>query len=57
VNGVTVFDDWASYINSQIASAEQWASANPITAGFIVVVVSGVLIMAASKAADVVLGH
>jgi len=54
---VTVFDDWASYINSQIASAEQWASANPITAGFIVVVVSGVLIVVASKAADVVLGH
>jgi hypothetical protein len=54
---MTVLDDWATWVQSQITAAEQWAQANPVISGLIVVVVSGIVIVAAGKAADAVLGH
>jgi hypothetical protein len=49
---VTVIDDWTAWIQTQINNAEAWAQQNPIVAGAIIVTVSGIVIVAASKAFD-----
>jgi hypothetical protein len=54
---LTAIDDFVAWVQSQAEAAEQWAKANPLGASVLLVIVSGVVIVAGSKAADILLGR